>query len=125
MILAQTTGSETRISLGLVKPTEWEIEQLDLARLRARIIPSIGSKLLPHRVPTLSLYLSLCLSVSSWFILPKRVYQQEAAQPIALHVAKAIVTTLKVVFTFRYVTWTPPITANPGIQSNPEAISVC
>lgn len=42
--------------------------------------------------------------------------------PIALHAAKAIVTMLKVVFTFRYVTRTPAITGNPRIRSNPEPV---
>lgn len=53
MILSQTTGSQARISDRLVKPTQWTIEQLDLARLRARIVQNIGSKLLLRRAGSL------------------------------------------------------------------------
>lgn len=109
MILAETTdlAALTTISDGLVKPIEWAIEQLDLARLRARIVANIGSKLLllPATHPLLAYPgQNLCAS-------------NPGGWPIALHAAKAIVTMLKVVFTFRYVT---PDTGDNGKSTNSE-----
>lgn len=65
---------------------------------------------------------SATLSIRWFLVHPAKTCVPTGGQPIALHTAKAIVTMLKVVFTFRYVTRTPAITANPRIQSNPEAI---
>lgn len=112
-----STAGLTTISDGLVKPIEWTIEQLDLARLRARIVANIGSKLLllrrplcPHPLPHYHSLLpfpgqNLCAS------------NPGGGWPIALHAAKAIVTMLKVVFTFRYVT---PDTGDNGKSTNSE-----
>lgn len=92
-------SSLTAISDGLVKPIEWTIEQLDLARLRARIVANIGSKLLLRRP-----------------ILAKRVYQQEGGQlrytlrKLSLQCSKSSLRSV-------YVTRTPAIT---GKSTNSE-----
>lgn len=118
MILAETTdlAALTTISDGLVKPIEWAIEQLDLARLRARIVANIGSKLLllPATLPP---------STPSWPIQAKTCVHpiQEGGQlrytlrKLSLQCSKS---------SLRSVTWlrTPAITGNPRIRSNPEPV---